>query len=109
MTHGILEHVAFALRDGVDEAEFLAAAEEISRWAVRQQGFEYRCLTRGADGRWLDLRFWSSREAAERARERLTRQEGRGPFMRMIDPTSVEVHFRPVMARKAPAGLMLAA
>ncbi|MEM1315895.1 MAG: hypothetical protein AAGI51_15165, partial [Pseudomonadota bacterium] len=63
----------------------------------------------GGDGRWLDLRFWSNREAAERARMRLMRHKGSCLFMRMIDPTSVEVQFRPVMARKAPAGLMLAA
>ena len=109
MTQGIVEEVVFELRAGVAEAEFLRAAEAVNRWAVRQPGFEYRCLTKSADGRWFDLRFWSGADAAERAARALARDAAGAAFLSLVAPGSVATARRPVMARKAPAGLMLAA
>ncbi|MEO1689130.1 MAG: hypothetical protein AAFU61_14635 [Pseudomonadota bacterium] len=107
--HSVVEHVEFELLPGVSESDFLAASEEISRWTACQPGFEYRCLTRGEDGRWLDLVFWSNEDHARRAGRRIMEEKGRSPFMRMIDDASVRIAHRPVMGRKAPAGLLLTA
>jgi len=105
----VVEHVEFEILPEVSEEDFLDAAEEISRWAACQLGFEYRVLTKGEDGRWLDLIFWADIEHARSAGRRIMVEKGRSLFMRMIDESSVRITHRPVAARKAPAGLLLTA
>ena len=64
----VIEWAPFRLRDGVTEAELLAASEAIQReFLGRQPGFLRRELARGADGLWADVVQWADGAAAEAA------------------------------------------
>ena len=64
----VIEWAPFRLRDGVTEAELLAASDAIQReFLNRQPGFVRRELTRGAGGLWADVVHWADGGAAEAA------------------------------------------
>ncbi len=97
-----LEIVRFRTHEAVTDAAFLKASEEVSAWANAQPGFQYRCLTKEEDGGWLDLVFWADLGAAKAASEKFMAGNGKGEFMTMIDPSTVEMRHLPV--RHAMAG-----
>lgn len=71
MAEEILEWAPFTLRPGVGEEALLSASAELQAdFIAQQEGFRGRRLVRAGDGRYVDLVWWSSRDAAERAMER---------------------------------------
>jgi hypothetical protein len=64
----VIELTTFRLRDGVDEATFVAAdAAAQAGFFYQQPGLARRTTARGADGEWLVVTVWGSRESAEAA------------------------------------------
>ncbi|MEW6681905.1 MAG: hypothetical protein AB1451_03150 [Nitrospirota bacterium] len=64
----VVEWAPFELADGASEADLLKASAALqSDFLDRQPGFVRRELLKGKDGKWVDLVYWSNREAAERA------------------------------------------
>ena len=64
----VIEWAPFRLRDGVTEAELLAASDAIQReFLGGQPGFLRRELARGAHGLWVDVVHWADRTAADEA------------------------------------------
>ena len=64
----VIEWAPFRLRDGVTEAELLAASDAIQReFLGRQPGFVRRELARGTGGLWADVVHWADGAAAEAA------------------------------------------
>ena len=100
---GIIEHMEYRLRDGVDEAEFLAGAREIGDWVAARPGFEYRVLTRREDGGWLELIFWRDRAAQEAASAAFLEQMGACDTLARVDMESFRMTHLPVRAFTAPA------
>lgn len=102
MTDACLEMVRFTLAESADADAFRAAAPIVSDWASRQPGFMSRTLVEEADGHWVDLVWWRSEAEALGAADKVMRDLGATPFMRMIDPMSVETgHHRIVHAMAA--------
>lgn len=86
-----LEQVTFRIQEGISDADFLTASENIGVWVKKQPGFSYRTLVRKSDGQWSDLVYWSSEEAAKSASEKFMQAEELKEFMTMIKPESVKM------------------
>ena len=64
----MIELTTFRLRDGVDEAAFVAAdAAAQAGFFYQQPGLVRRTTARGADGEWLVATIWTSADAADGA------------------------------------------
>jgi hypothetical protein len=64
----IVEWAPFELGDGANEADLLTASAALQTdFLSKQPGFVRRELLKGMGDRWVDLVYWSNREAAERA------------------------------------------
>lgn len=64
----IVEWAPFTVKDGVDDAQLIAASEALqNEFLSKQSGFIRRELLKGENGQWVDLAVWESREHAERA------------------------------------------
>ena len=88
-----MELTTFRLRDGVDEAAFLAADAEVQAFAHLQPGLIRRTTGRDASGgdEWLVLVLWATWELADAAVEAGRTSEAVQAFESMIDPASVQV------------------
>jgi len=64
----VIETVTFRLADGVDEAAFLEADEEIrTGFLYHQPGMARATTARGDDGEWIVLVLWASPADADAA------------------------------------------
>ena len=97
-----LEMVTFKLSDGADPEAFAAAAPEITAWAAKQPGFQYRTLVNRGEEGWTDMVWWASEAEARAAAEKMMGEMGGAPFMAMIDPASVTMAHHPVELLTAP-------
>lgn len=62
----IIETTAFRLRDGVDQASFVAADAAVQTgYAYSQPGLVRRTTARADDGNWIVVTLWESLDAAE--------------------------------------------
>ena len=86
----VIERVCFRTLPSIDEAQFVAAAAEITDWARRQPGFAYRTLVRDGD-EWIDLVFWRDIDAAKAASAAFMAANAECAFMTMIDPATVRM------------------
>ncbi len=94
-----VEAVLLRLKEGTDEAAFVAAAAAMRPALEAAGGYLGRQLARTEDGRWLDLLLWSTLEQAERAAEAMPSWPSSGPFLDLIDGDSVTLlHLRRVYA-----------
>jgi len=66
---------------------FLQANERVNAWIKQQPGFRFRSLSETADGLWVLLVYWASKEAARAAEEKFKR-EMEGLLMPFIDAAS---------------------
>lgn len=87
-----MELTTFRLRQGVDEAVFLAADAAVQAFAHVQPGMLRRTTGRdAASGEWLVLTLWRSWELADAAVEAGRSSDVVQHFESMIDPSSVQI------------------
>lgn len=68
MSQIVIEYAPFAVKPGVTEAELLKAAERVQTgFMAHQPGCLAREVLREGPGRYADIIWWESREAAEAA------------------------------------------
>jgi Antibiotic biosynthesis monooxygenase len=89
MTDSVLEIVNFAVNPQVDEARFIAAAQEANGVLSAMPGFLNRRLVKTGEGHWMDILEWTDRESADRAAGRFHLEPGAKAFCAMIDMSSV--------------------
>lgn len=64
----VVEWAPFTLKEGVNESQLLAAAENVQRvFLASQPGFQRRELLQGANRQWVDLVYWQDEKSAESA------------------------------------------
>ena len=64
----VIEWAAFRLKDGLNEAEFIAASDAMQADFLRtQKGFIKRELVKTADGQWADVVYWEDHADAQAA------------------------------------------
>ena len=87
-----MELTTFRLRDGVDEAEFLAADAAVQAFCHLQPGLLRRTTARNTEtGEWLVAMLWGSWELADAAATAGRADADVQTFEAMIDPASVQV------------------
>lgn len=70
MNTTVIEWAPFTLKEGIDEAKLLEAADALQKdFLSKQEGFLKRELLKGEGDKWVDILHWSSKEAAEKAME----------------------------------------
>jgi hypothetical protein len=84
--------LTFRLRDGVDEAEFIAADARLQvEFANLQAGMVRRTTARGEDGGWAVITLWASAEAAEAVAAASGDNEIVAGFLALIDRDTLAV------------------
>lgn len=84
-----VEVVTFRLVAGSEPAAFLEAARATEAPLRGQPGFLRRRLVLGADGQWTDWVEWRDAASAQAAAAAMMEVPAFGPFMAMIDGSSV--------------------
>jgi hypothetical protein len=96
----VLELVVFKLKDGVTSEQLLATNDAVSIWAQRQRGFISRELSHDVEGgRWIDIVWWQSIEAAQAAAEAAMSSASCAPMFALIDMESaLMLHAEPAIS-----------
>jgi hypothetical protein len=77
--------IAYALKSGVTESEFLAASEAVVPELATLEGFIRRELLKGEDQRWLDVVYWQTRANADRSEDTIQRLPACARCIAMMD------------------------
>ena len=88
-TQEAVELCTFKLNEGSDTSDFEASNKEVDAWINQQEGFKYRSLSQKEDGSWIDIVYWDSMAAAQKAGESFMSVLGTSKFMALIDQESV--------------------
>ena len=92
----VLEVVLFRLNPGVDEAEFLQAAEATFGLLQGYSGYIRRELSVDDSGQWVDVVWWTDKATAFAAAEQFMATPEAQQFEKMISAEStVMVHVTP--------------
>ncbi len=90
-TNYIIEVVQFQLCQGIDEKEFLNAAEAMLPDLVKEKGFIDRELLKDIEDQWIDIVHWNSMpEAVEHGKKFFNIPSCR-KFVEMIDQSSLKI------------------
>ena len=104
MNH-VKEIVLFRLKDSVDEADFLQAAQTTFDLLADYDGYVDRELTVSDDGLWIDVVTWSNLETAMSAAEQIMQDKVGQRFGSFIDPDSIQMnHTHPRLIGHAKSG-----
>ena len=88
----VVEVVTFKLKAGVGEADFLQAADAVMSDLQAMSGYIDRELLKDAQGQWMDILHWQSMDEALAAAEALMTAPNAGPFIAMLDATSMAMY-----------------
>lgn len=88
----VVEAVLFETVEGVSDAQFLAAADQIQQWLAQQPGYIRRELAHTGAGQWLDLVSWRSLDDAHQAAAQLLHQPEATSFLALIREESIQMH-----------------
>ena len=83
--------IAYALKSGVTESEFLAASAGLAPELATLEGFIRRELLKGEDERWLDVVYWQTRENADRSEDTIQRLPACARCIAMMEFESLTV------------------
>lgn len=92
MTKHTIETVTFRLNKGVTREAFVEAAQAITDFARKQEGFVSRRLSCGDDGLWIEHIEWETLEAAQAAAAQIGKVPSLETCMKAIDGPSVAMH-----------------
>jgi hypothetical protein len=88
----IIELMTFRLREGVAEADFLAADGRVqTEFAYHQSGMVRRTTARGQDGDWVVVDLWRSAADADACLDGWHRDPAPRAFMALVDEGTVRV------------------
>lgn len=91
---GGLEIALFKLREGVSEAQLLAASERVDReFLAHEEGLLGHALLKGADGLYADLAFADSQPRAEAICAKWTANAVAADYIALVDDRSVDMSF----------------
>lgn len=94
MPDAAIELVLFRLRADISDDDFLAAADDTTRFLEGCDGFIRRRLARAEDGQWLDHVEWRTMADALDAAARIGDSPQAAPFVAAIDASTVTLrHF----------------
>lgn len=96
MNRNILQISSYSLMPGIDEREFVRAADDAMMALRRQHGFLARSIARAEDGSWTEIVHWLDRDSARTASERLATNPNAAAFSAMIDRPSFQSGYYPV-------------
>ncbi len=96
MNSNVLEISSYSLVPGIDEHQFVRAADDTMGILRRQRGFLARSIARAENGRWTEIVHWLDRDSARTASERLAANPDAAAFSALIDRPTFERGYYPV-------------
>jgi hypothetical protein len=96
MNHNILEISSYSLLPGIDERQFVRAADDAMGVLRRQRGFLARSIAKAEDGSWTEIVHWLDRDSASTASAQLARNPNAVAFSELIDRPSFQSGYYPV-------------
>ena len=86
----MIEILAFRLKEGADEAAFLAADKKVQvEFAYQQPGLLRRTTARAEDGNWMVIDIWQTAAHADACDARWGTDEVSSEFMTFVDESTV--------------------
>ncbi|MFI5410754.1 hypothetical protein [Kaistia sp. UC242_56] len=96
MNRNVLEISSYSLLAGVDERQFVRAADDAMTVLRRQRGFLARSIAQAEDGSWTEIVHWLDRASASAASQRLAGNPDAAAFSALIDRPSFQSGYYPV-------------
>ena len=97
MNGNVLEISSYSLLAGVDERQFVRAADDAMIVLRRQRGFLARSIARTEDGSsWTEIIHWLDRNSASAATVRMADNPDTAAFSALIDRPSFQSGYYPV-------------
>jgi hypothetical protein len=96
MNRNVLEISSYSLLAGVDERQFVRAADDAMTVLRRQRGFLARSIARAEDGSWTEIVHWLDRASASAASQTLAGNPDAAAFSALIDRPSFQSGYYPV-------------
>lgn len=96
MNSNVLEISSYSLVPGIDERQFVRAADDTMGILRRQRGFLARSIARADDGSWTEIVHWLDRDSARNANARLAANPDAAAFSALIDRPSLQRGYYPV-------------
>lgn len=96
MNRNVLEISSYSLVAGVDERQFVRAADDAMTVLRRQSGFLARSIAKAEDGSWTEIVHWLDRDSASAASQRLAGNPDAAAFSALIDRPSFQSGYYPV-------------
>ena len=82
----VVEWAPFKLKEGVSDAELKQVSEQLQeRFLTKQNGFVRRELLKKADGSWVDVVYWETKEDAEAAIQNAGSSEVCGEYFGLME------------------------
>lgn len=92
MSAKTIEFVTFKLNKTATVDAFLEESQKLSAWVKEMPGFISRRMSVDSEGIWIDHVEWNTREDALAATKAFAHMPELGPFMSMIDQSSVKMN-----------------
>lgn len=93
MPNHVIETVTFKLNDGVSREDFTKAAQAMSDWVTKRDGFVARRLSCAEDGTWVEHVEWADMASAKAAAAGIGKEPGNADFLSAINgPTVTMMH-----------------
>lgn len=86
---GIVEMVQFRLREGVSEKEGIEALTQLNDCIKQFEGFISRKLSKDEEGNWLDLVYWTDKQSATAAGQKIMQAPEAQPAFKVVDKTTM--------------------
>ncbi len=99
---GTIEVVFFATKDGLLESEVIKALTSLNHCVEGFEGFIGRKLSKNDDGQWMDMVYWTNKESAITAAEKIMQNPEALKAFEVIDESTMQMHHYDVQNEFSP-------
>lgn len=90
MNHSIVEIAEVSIKNGVQETDFIEAAQKVhEEFLSKQPGFIGHDSYKSPEGNWVDLVYWTGEEEANRAAQLVMQSDTCLQWLAMMDEKSL--------------------
>jgi hypothetical protein len=98
----IVEMVIYTTKDVVDQSQHVKKAEAVGSILAKMDGFVGRHFTQSTDGKWVDLVYWESLDAAKRAADMFMTLPETQSFIEDINESDMQFFHTSVLSTITP-------
>lgn len=86
---------------GISDQSMINAVEAMVPDLRQLPGFRYQTLVKSANGDWMDIYWWDSKEDAHRSNELMANTQSLANLLKLIEPDSVSIEVIPALQQSS--------